>query len=208
MNRHAVAAWSAAVLLVLGAGTARAADPRNAAPLDSTPPPVPRAGWLADRLPLRVGDLVTVVVDEQTTARAQVSRTAIGDRSMTANLNANMSTGTGDPTNTAVRIASSLDRDSRDQGEMSRQGRLHTVMSVRVVGFERGGLARVAGTRRVSVDGQAQEVGLEGVVRPDDVTAGNLVESNRIADAVITYKGKKIGPGSGIMGKLLGMLWP
>ena len=135
-------------------------------------------------------------------------RTAIGDRSMTANLNANMSTGTGDPTNTAVRIASSLDRDSRDQGEMSRQGRLHTVMSVRVVGFERGGLARVAGTRRVSVDGQAQEVGLEGVVRPDDVTAGNLVESNRIADAVITYKGKKIGPGSGIMGKLLGMLWP
>mgnify|MGYP001063165031 CR=1 FL=1 len=120
MNRHAVAAWSAAVLLVLGAGTARAADPRNAAPLDSTPPPVPRAGWLADRLPLRVGDLVTVVVDEQTTARAQVSRTAIGDRSMTANLNANMSTGTGDPTNTAVRIASSLDRDSRDQGKADR----------------------------------------------------------------------------------------
>jgi hypothetical protein len=29
-----------------------------------------------------------------------------------------------------------------------------------------------------------------------------------VADAVITYKGKKIGPRTGILGKLLSIFWP
>lgn len=209
MNCHAVVACGATVLVLLGAGAARAAAPAAAvARPDSVTTSVSRAGWLSDRLPLRIGDLLTVVVDEQTVARAQVSRTASGDRSMTGNLNINSASGSGTPSSTAIKVASGLDRDSRDQGETSRQGRLHTVMSVRVVSLEPGGLAHVAGARKVTVDGQAQEVGLTGVVRAEDVTAGNLVASSCIADAMITYKGKKIGPNTGIMGRFLGMLWP
>ena len=49
---------------------------------------------------------------------------------------------------------------------------------------------------------------LRGIVRPEDVSAANLVSSTRIADAVITYKGKKIGPRAGILGKILSILWP
>jgi hypothetical protein len=35
-----------------------------------------------------------------------------------------------------------------------------------------------------------------------------VVCSSNIADAVITYKGKKIGPRMGIAGRFLAMLWP
>ena len=209
MNCHAAVTRGVTILVLLGAGAARAAGPPDAvARPDSVTSSVSRAGWLSDRLPLRVGDLLTVVVDEQTVARAQVSRTATGDRSLTGDLNIHSASGTGTPGSTAIKVASGLDRDSRDQGEMSRQGRLHTVMSVRVTSLEPGGLAHVSGSRKVTVDGQAQEVALQGVVRAEDVSAGNRVASSCIADAVITYKGKKIGPSTGIMGRFLGMLWP
>jgi flagellar L-ring protein FlgH len=215
MKRHAAVACAAMVLILLAAGAAEAAKkkppaPANtgAAPVDAgTAPAAPRAGWLTDRVPLRVGDLVTVVVDEQTAAHASVSRTAIGDRSLSGNLTANVQSTTS-PQNTAVQVNSGLDLDSRDEGETSRQGGLMAVLSVRVTALEAGGLVRVAGSRKVDVDGQAQEIALEGVIRPEDVSPGNIVASNCISDAVITYKGKKIGPRTGIMGRFLGMLWP
>lgn len=209
MTRTTVTACAAALLL-LGAGAAQAAKKNTPAPATEAGAvvPAPRASWLSDRVPLRVGDLITVVVDEQTAARSRVSRVASGDRGLRADLTANVASGSAAAQNTAIRIDSGLDRDSRDTGETSRMGDLSAVLTVRVTRIEPSGLAHVQGSRKVSVDGQAQEIALEGVVRPEDITAQNTVPSNRIAEALITYKGKKIGPSTGIMGRFLGMLWP
>ena len=69
-------------------------------------------------------------------------------------------------------------------------------------------MLRVDGGKLVTVDGRKQEVRLGGLVRPEDVTAGNAVLSSRIADASISYKGKNIDPKTGLFGKILGLLWP
>ena len=53
-----------------------------------------------------------------------------------------------------------------------------------------------------------QDVTLTGVIRTADVDARNQVRSDRIADVVLTYKGKKIAPRTGLLGSLLGILWP
>ena len=116
----AIVAWSLFALLawaaVSHAQTDPAADP-NAAVADSTPPPVkiipPRAGWLSDRMPLRPGDLVTVVVDEQTAARERVSRVADGNRNSTNAINAAL--GSGAPMNYNIRTG--ILSNSRDVGE-------------------------------------------------------------------------------------------
>ena len=208
MKRHAAVACAATVLVLLAAGAAEAAKKKAAAPADAgAAPAATRAGWLSDRVPLRVGDLVTVVVDERTVARASVTRTATGNRGLNGNLNANVQSASS-AQNTAVQLKTGLDLDSRDEGQTSRQGGLNAVLSVRVTAIEAGGLVRVTGSRKVDVDGQAQEIALEGVIRPEDVSPANVVASNCISDAVITYKGKKIGPRTGIMGRFLGMLWP
>lgn len=201
-HRRWIGGLAAAVLLAhpqtlagQGAATAPQASPAPA-----------RASWLSDRRPLRVGDLLTVVIDEQVSARERSSTRGESRRGLEAELGLGI--------DSAVRIGpqkafgSSLDAGSRQTGEADRRGDLTAVMSVRVVALEAGGLARVEGARVVSVDGRKQEFRLSGLVRAADVTSSNLIYSSRIAEAVISYKGKKLGPSKGILGGLLSVLWP
>lgn len=166
-----------------------------------------RASWLSDRLLMRPGDIVTVYVDERTAAREHVGAVATGDHGLTADLNAGL-------TNADARIGpqksfgSGLRTNSRDLGDASRSGDLVAVLSVRVTAIAPDGNLQIEGKKQVTVDGRTQEITLKGAIRPQDVEAGNKVSSDRIADAVIGYKGKKIGPRLGIAGKILAMLWP
>ncbi|MDZ4673139.1 MAG: flagellar basal body L-ring protein FlgH [Gemmatimonadota bacterium] len=181
------------------------AEAQGGTPPDSTAPPAavaaaaPRQSWLSDRLPLRVGDLITIVVDESTDSRERSSNVARSTRSQEATISS-------DPANADVGIGYGARSDNT--GTVNRSGELSGVLSVRVVGIEPNGLARIEGRKAVTLDGRTQELMITGVVRSEDVTAGNTVYSSRIADAVLTYKGKKIGPSTGIIGKILGLLWP
>lgn len=175
-----------------------------AAPPDTTaPPPPPRASWLSDRLYLRPGDLVTIVVDEKTAARERVSKIATGNRSQRGVIRADLDS---DVMNYGVQTG--LDKQSRDVGEANRMGDLTAVLSARVIRIDANGLAHIQGSKKVTVDGRLQEVAIEGDIRSQDIERGNLIRSERIADAVITYKGKQIGPRNGIIGGILGLLWP
>ena len=199
------------LLLLAGGAFAQAQTDSTAVPQDSATTTAhaperhmaPRASWLSDRMPLGPGDLVTVVVDEQTAARERVSRIADGNRSMNNRLNLDTPTGAQ---GAALQTGSLT--NSRDVGEAGRVGNLTAVLTVRVVSVEPTGALRIQGHRRVTVDGRLQDIALDGVVRAEDVDGSNRVLSSRIADAVITYKGAKIGPRSGILGSVLGMLWP
>lgn len=166
-----------------------------------------RASWLSDRYPLRVGDILTIVVDEQATARERVSRVSTSDREQTASLSGNVATSPLSGSGSAG-FGTGIGADSRDVGEANRQGGLAVVLSVRVVELEPNGVARIEGEKVVSVDGRDQEVKLEGYVRPEDVSSTNLVLSSRIVGASISYEGNKVGPKRGIIGKILGIFWP
>lgn len=171
-------------------------------PTESAPPPTGRLSWTSDRLPLRVGDLLTIVVDENTVAAERQSNVANNTRSQNASLDAL-------PAPEDLRsVGIGYDARSNQTGRVERAGSLVSVLSVRVTEIEPNGIARIEGKKIVLVDGRRQEVLLTGVVRSEDVSAGNAILSSRIADAEITYKGKKLGPSTGIFGKILGLLWP
>jgi flagellar L-ring protein precursor FlgH len=194
----------AALLALAPAGAAAQTAPAAPPVADSTAPP-PRAAWFSDRLPLRVGDLITVIVDEQTAAREQVSQVATGQRSQRADLAAAVN---GEDAVLPSTVTSGFDGRSRDVGEARRLGDLTGMMTVRVTAVDARGIARIEGERSVTVDGREQRMTLRGSVRAEDVSPRNTVSSSRIADAAIDYKGKKMGPRTGFIGKLLGMLWP
>ena len=166
-----------------------------------------RANWLSDRKTFAVGDLITVVVDEQTASTEHVSRVATGGRTQRADLNAGL-TDTDIRLGPSKSISTTIGGNSRDDGTANRTNDLTSVLTVRVVGVEPNGDLRIHGSRKVNTDGRLQELTLDGVVRPNDVTSHNTVLSSRVADATIFLKGKKIGPRTGIVGSVLEMLWP
>jgi len=213
MDGKIVAMASVIAALVFAAeGRAQSQAPSEAASAPSqsptagqTPPPV-RLSWTSDRQPVRVGDILTVVIEEEASARERTGKTATADRGMA------MSLGNGVPAailfGPQKGFATSLGSSSRDRGEALRSGDLSAVLTVRVTELEPTGAARIVGTKKVVVDGRTQEFSLSGVVRPEDITASNVVFSSRVAEAEIVYKGKKIKPRSGILGKLLSIFWP
>jgi flagellar L-ring protein precursor FlgH len=193
--------------LVLAVVTAPTAAAQTQTPVGTAPQSVARASWLSDRLPIRVGDILTIVVDEQTAASERVSQVATSDRDQSATASASLSTsplsGSG-----SGGFGTGLDANSSDVGEAGRQGGLTAVLSVRVMEVEPNGVLHIEGSKEVSVDGREQEITLSGYVRSEDVLATNLVLSSRVAEATISYKGKKIGPKKGIIGKILSIFWP
>src|SRR5262249_21089140 len=120
-----------------------------------------RVSWTSDRLPLQTGDIITVVVDEQTAAREKVSRIATGDRSQKAGFRIDQAS--SDPTD--IRVGTGMNASSRDVGEATHQGDLTTVMTVRVKNLEPNGVAQIEGSRKVTVDGRVQEIDLQGMIR-------------------------------------------
>jgi flagellar L-ring protein precursor FlgH len=161
-----------------------------------------RESWTSDRRAVRVGDLLTVVVGEYVDARERTREVARSNRRQAASLS-------GEPIPSALgEIGVGYGAQSDNTGDAGRTGNLDAVLTVRVTQVEPSGVVRIEGTRRVSIDGRRQEIVLSGVVRPEDISSNNIVASNRIADAEILYKGKKIGPRTGLFGKLLAALWP
>lgn len=173
---------------------------------DSTGAGVPleprRTSWVSGFMALRAGDLVTIVIDEEVLAREKAANSGSNQRTLNANLSLN--TGTVDQ----YGLAANWNAQSRTNGEATRQGGLSGVMSATVVAVNAAGIATVEGKKTVSIDGRNQEMTLRGLVRPQDLSCNNVISSNRLADATIAYKGKKMGPQQGIIGKVLSIVWP
>jgi flagellar L-ring protein FlgH len=196
---------TAAIALCIGALVMGLAAVAGAAPADSLSVVRHRASWLGDGVELRPGDLVTVVIDEQTNARESSSEVGANKRSLSATLSA-MTDGTS--AMGATGVDSRWDSQSSQNGQANRSGGLSGVLTARVVSIEAGGAARIEGSKTLTVDGRNQEIRLTGFVRPQDLSTDHVVHSSRVADAAITYKGKKIAPKMGILGKVVSMLWP
>lgn len=196
-----VAGFLPAVLAAQGSAATRDTTAR-----DSTARPVAPAGpnynWLSDRRQLRAGDLVTIVVDEQTRANEQVSTVANNNRKQAGSLSGQVM-----PAKLS-NIGIGYDATSSTGSTAGRNGGLSATLTARITEVDPSGIAHIAGTRLVNIDGRKQEITLTGLVRPQDVAAGNLIASSRIADASISYKGKSISPKTGLFGKLLAVFWP
>lgn len=198
MNRAARATALAVCLLLIAA----AADAQTAARR-------PRQSWTADRKDFTVGDVVTVVVDEYTLASANKGNSSSDRRSRDLGVGISQTVSPAIPT-VAADVGTFNDAESRTRGEATRQNRFQGEMTVRVTGVEPSGLLRIEGTKVISVDDHREELTLTGFLRPEDISPQNLVDSWRIGDAELVYtsEGNLTQPKSGILGKILGKIWP
>jgi flagellar L-ring protein precursor FlgH len=78
------------------------------------------------------------------------------------------------------------------------------------VSVEPNGVLKVEGTRVMLIDKQEQKVMFTGLVRPQDITPKNAVDSWRVADAQLAYssEGDMGKTKRGILSKIIGIIWP
>ena len=170
----------------------------------------------------RVGDLITVVLDESTRAgreqKGSVSRDAennvipSGLVSKVQNLalpTKVLGTTLGGVLNGINLNESSI--KSSGVGTAGQSASLNGAVSVTVVEVLANGNLMVRGEKQLALTEGAEVIQVSGIIRPDDVSPNNMVQSRRLANAQIAYRGTgdmaavaKTGWGT----KALLKLWP
>jgi flagellar L-ring protein precursor FlgH len=162
--------------------------------------------WTADAQQFRVGDMISVLLDEYTLASANRNETAEEERTRTLSAGASYdgtSLGSGGlQTGTGGR--------SQNRGQATRHDRLAGEITVRVMEVDSAGRLRIEGTKMLQIDGHEQELRLTGWVRPADVPPQNVIESWRVADASIVYEASgNLGKArQGLLTRIIGWIWP
>lgn len=145
----------------------------------------------ADRKASRVGDILTVVVQESAATQSSQSKTTNSGANVDAGVEqflfpaAVSRLGTHKGALPGVRMGGS--NDFSGGGEVNNTQSLNARAAVLVTNVLPNGNLVIEGVRRVTSAGESQHVVLHGMVRPDDVTSGNVVFSSNVADARVEF---------------------
>jgi flagellar L-ring protein precursor FlgH len=144
------------------------------------------------------GDLLTVVVAEQSQGKKDATTEANAESEITAAVEDFF----GIPAaavkflpagfNPQSIVKARTSRASKGDGETTRAGSLTGTITVTVVSVDPNGNLHVRGDKVVSVNREDQYLVLTGTVRPEDVGFDNTVLSSRLADARIDYYGRGV----------------
>jgi flagellar L-ring protein precursor FlgH len=145
----------------------------------------------ADIRAVQVNDLVTVVVSEQASAvvtgDVNTTRTSSVNASITSLFAPKSATGA------LSNLAASSNKTAlAGQGETSRGTQISTTLSARVTHVLPNGYLVLEGTKDVQVSSEFQQVLLRGIIRPIDLSPGNVVSSTQIAQMEIKVNGKGV----------------
>jgi flagellar L-ring protein precursor FlgH len=155
----------------------------------AAPPVVPAQSLYAEQTyrPLaspkharRVGDNLTILVYENSSA------TTVAGTSLRRNSDVGVHLGANRHQHDA-RVGTSNDFDGG--GTIQRSGRLLAQLTVAVTSVAPNGDLWVSGVQSVTLNGDRQQIKVEGRVRPLDISELNTVQSNRLGEARISYVG-------------------
>ena len=134
----------------------------------------------ADPRARAVGDALTVLVVESSSASSSANTTTDKRGGLGVTLSGTSRTEKG---------AIDLNENFAGKGSIQRSGRLAAQLSVTVLDVAPNGDLWVGGRQLIEVNGEKQQIELQGRVRPVDISESNTVLSSRLADARISYVG-------------------
>lgn len=185
-----------------------------------------------DEKAARPGDLVTVVIIEQTEAEGDARTETDANRIANVGLASDVGfqklvaqpiqgllrvfgfddQGTGRDQGERLNVVqSSMSNEFTGEGMTSRRGSFTGVITCRVIGVLPNGILHIRGRRSVVVNHEAQYVTLEGLVRREDLTIENSVLSNSIAEMRLSYDGMGVLDDKqrpGFMARVLDWVYP
>jgi flagellar L-ring protein FlgH len=145
----------------------------------------------SDLRAVQVNDLVTIVVTEQASA------VATGDvkTSRTSSVKSSVSSLAGPRSATGAfnnLAAANGDIQLNGAGTTSRGTQLSTTLSARVTHVLPNGYLVLEGSKNVQINSEHQEVTVRGIIRPIDLSPGNIISSNQLAQLEVKVNGKGV----------------
>jgi flagellar L-ring protein FlgH len=148
----------------------------------------------ADKRGIKLGDILTVIVSENTTANKDNETATERKSSLSAAISSFLyspaSSGLLTKGGTLPAMAFNSDHSHDGKGSISDSETIVARIAVRIVDVLPNGNLVIEGKRETSFSREHQTVILHGIVRADDVASDNTVYSYNIADASIQIIGK------------------
>lgn len=142
-----------------------------------------RQDVFAERSALRIGQIVTILIEEKATATQTSSTSTKGESDLSAGPGQGLMKWLG-------ASSASSDSEFKGDGSTSRTGRLQASITATIVKKLPNGNLKIKGIRKVRVNRETQDIEISGTVRPEDISPDNTILSSYIADAEIKYKGQ------------------
>ena len=174
----------------------------------------------SDHKAIRVNDIVTVIISEQTQSSNQGTKAL--SKSDTGSFGGGLFAANGanpavsayvNKLNGLTNLGFSDSSTSKfsGQGSATQAASFTTTISARVIKVLQNGNYFIMGQREIMIDNEKQIVEVSGVIRPCDIGQNNTINSNQISDAKILYKTEgdiDRATNQGWGAKLIQSVWP
>lgn len=198
-------------------------EPLEAAVIETPAPKSPGTIWTGDRQGLfaditarNIGDIVTVTISEEASASKEASTETDRGTTMSAAIPTffgleKVVAAKSSKIDMSSLVDASFSNEFSGTGKTTRKEDLVATLTTQVVGLYPNGNMKIRGGKSVIVNNEEQIIYLTGIIRPQDVTSDNTVDSKHILNAQIAYTGKgalsdKQKPGW--MMRILDNVWP
>ena len=157
-------------------------------------------GLFGDRKAYRVGDIITITLNEKTQAskkaNSQIAKDSTAKMGLTSLFGSAVSVDNPDSglnpltgANLNLDVGYSGSRDTKGDSQAGQSNSLTGSITVTVAEVLPNGILSVRGEKWLTLNTGDELVRIAGMVRADDIATDNTVSSTRVADARITYSG-------------------
>jgi len=145
--------------------------------------------WQAKKREYQVGDIITVLLNEVT----QAART-LNNETSRESTNDVVPTGLTNKLSGLNPLLGGLKTDgaaisNKGSGTAGQQASLTGSIAVTVVEVQSNGNLVIRGEKQLSLSEGGEVIQVSGIIRPDDISPNAIVQSRRLANAQINYRG-------------------
>ncbi len=159
-----------------------------------------------------VGDVVTIRVVENISGQGSANTTATRANNMNLNFPSATLMDKRVPDKTTVfGLNQSSSNNFSGSGNTRRDAKLVATVSARVVKVYPNGNLYISGKKIIKINEDVQVLKISGIVKPNDITQDNFVDSSKISDMYVEYNGEGFmadNQSPGWLARFLMKIWP